>query len=56
MKLKALIEYDYELIEATIREEDEEIKKHIEAAQDIEKELRNIIQPSDKTELFGRVA
>lgn len=47
MKLKALIEYDYELIEATIREEDEGIKKHIEAAQDIEKELRNIIQPSD---------
>lgn len=40
MKLKTLIEYDYELIEATIREEDEEIKRHIEAAQDIEKELK----------------
>lgn len=43
----SMIEYDYELIEATIREEDEEIKRHIEAAQDIEKELKNIIQPSD---------
>lgn len=46
VKLNTLVEYNYELIEATIKAEESGITNYVEAAVNIARELKSIIKPS----------
>ncbi|MFK2681092.1 hypothetical protein ACIXT9_02210 [Bacteroides fragilis] len=53
IKLNSLLEYNYNLIEASIYRADEGIKSYLEAAQNIARELKSIIRPMDITRNYS---
>lgn len=53
IKLNSLLEYNYDLIEASIQNENASIKSYLEAAQNIAHELKRIIKPMDITKNYS---